>query len=583
MPVKVRCKSCGHAVNAPDKARGKAIRCPKCKKPVKVPAGEKSGDDINSDSSAFLKQLNVDRIEDTSVDVCPSCGAEIPEDEEECYECGFDLTQQTVSRSRDAAPKGPKGPNTAGFYERAWGDSFGFATSHIGVAIFTTILTLVCTPIAFFSWLWVYTWPQIPLKLFFGLIGTVAFLIPIGWVANLHLLTIQKTLKKKGKLGKVRFDFALAAAQGLKMIAWFLVFGLPFIIIFGGIGFILAEQGIAFAYAGAAGLVVLCVLPMVPAAMAHLAMPVQYRAWLMPTVGPIFIGTIGPSLMILVMGLVLNLIPIAGIVGAVVWKQNDLETFQIKAENNARLYKTILDAEWGGEETSETLDQQEKYNWDAWMFPGIAVGVASLFVGFNTLVVARANGLYTFFCKSGLNLITAIPEVQYVKKGGKDQKVLSLKRSYPAGHGKRFLAAFLDGLILNAIGATIGGLAYFIISMVGEDNMIVFWSVIGVADVIHLGIVINYFVSGHSGIQQATSGKNSMDLFVCDVNGEPITGMTAFLRFWVKNLSIIFTGGLIAIVPLTNPEHRAVHDMVCGTQVREIKPIRKKKVRDDDE
>ena len=42
MPVKVRCPECETAVNAPDKARGKAVRCPNCEAKISVPAAAKS-------------------------------------------------------------------------------------------------------------------------------------------------------------------------------------------------------------------------------------------------------------------------------------------------------------------------------------------------------------------------------------------------------------------------------------------------------------------------------------------------------------------------------------------------------------
>ena len=40
MPVKVRCTGCKKVLNAPDAARGKAIKCPHCQAKVRVP-GEK--------------------------------------------------------------------------------------------------------------------------------------------------------------------------------------------------------------------------------------------------------------------------------------------------------------------------------------------------------------------------------------------------------------------------------------------------------------------------------------------------------------------------------------------------------------
>src|SRR5690348_3791792 len=38
MPVKVRCSGCQKVLNAPERARGKAIKCPDCATVIKVPA-----------------------------------------------------------------------------------------------------------------------------------------------------------------------------------------------------------------------------------------------------------------------------------------------------------------------------------------------------------------------------------------------------------------------------------------------------------------------------------------------------------------------------------------------------------------
>ena len=42
MAVKVRCPTCDKVLNAPDAARGKAVKCPGCDTKVKVPAGDTS-------------------------------------------------------------------------------------------------------------------------------------------------------------------------------------------------------------------------------------------------------------------------------------------------------------------------------------------------------------------------------------------------------------------------------------------------------------------------------------------------------------------------------------------------------------
>ena len=43
MAVKVRCTGCQKVLNAPDQARGKAIKCPNCDTRITVPAGDDAG------------------------------------------------------------------------------------------------------------------------------------------------------------------------------------------------------------------------------------------------------------------------------------------------------------------------------------------------------------------------------------------------------------------------------------------------------------------------------------------------------------------------------------------------------------
>ncbi|HSG71159.1 MAG TPA: hypothetical protein VLA12_12130, partial [Planctomycetaceae bacterium] len=80
MPVKVRCSGCKKVLNAPDKARGKTLKCPQCKTPIPIPAG-KSEPDSSQDSSEFLASLDLRSAEDHSQQVCPRCGS--PSEEEE--------------------------------------------------------------------------------------------------------------------------------------------------------------------------------------------------------------------------------------------------------------------------------------------------------------------------------------------------------------------------------------------------------------------------------------------------------------------------------------------------------------------
>ncbi|MGE5193471.1 MAG: zinc ribbon domain-containing protein, partial [Deltaproteobacteria bacterium] len=108
MAVKVRCPTCEKVLSAPDTARGKAVKCPGCETKVKVPAEESSGRGSSTtrrsgakaparkrgeeDSIEFLAGLDLDKAVDTSAQMCPKCGANIPEEATECPKCGVDPT-----------------------------------------------------------------------------------------------------------------------------------------------------------------------------------------------------------------------------------------------------------------------------------------------------------------------------------------------------------------------------------------------------------------------------------------------------------------------------------------------------------
>ena len=76
MPVKVRCRQCEKVFAAPDRARGKAVRCPGCREPVKVPAGktkEPGGKEAagNDEGDSFFASLDLSQAEDKTARLCP--------------------------------------------------------------------------------------------------------------------------------------------------------------------------------------------------------------------------------------------------------------------------------------------------------------------------------------------------------------------------------------------------------------------------------------------------------------------------------------------------------------------------------
>jgi DNA-directed RNA polymerase subunit RPC12/RpoP len=87
MPIKVACQ-CGQAFAAKDQLAGKAVKCPKCGKVLRIPqpkvaAPAKKRAGISDLLDEVGMRANVVR--------CPGCGQELPPDAVLCVMCGFDM------------------------------------------------------------------------------------------------------------------------------------------------------------------------------------------------------------------------------------------------------------------------------------------------------------------------------------------------------------------------------------------------------------------------------------------------------------------------------------------------------------
>ncbi len=103
MPIKIRCQ-CGKALNAPDSAAGKAVKCPGCGKPLRVPAAAgASGSAVGRKPSATKPQAKPVAAANNDIGslfdeegfssqveaICPSCRVEMPANAVLCTKCGF--------------------------------------------------------------------------------------------------------------------------------------------------------------------------------------------------------------------------------------------------------------------------------------------------------------------------------------------------------------------------------------------------------------------------------------------------------------------------------------------------------------
>src|SRR5579864_2272543 len=128
MPVKVRCSQCERVLNAPDRARGKAIKCPECGTAVRVPAAKQQPKKVAApppSSSMLIANLDLDRLEDTETRICPKCGADVSFEDVECPQCHVNLETGALSEQRQAE-LGRKGPNPKLYYKEFLRDGWEF-------------------------------------------------------------------------------------------------------------------------------------------------------------------------------------------------------------------------------------------------------------------------------------------------------------------------------------------------------------------------------------------------------------------------------------------------------------------------
>lgn len=577
MPVTVKCGECGKAINAPDKARGKAIKCPDCGSKVAVPEATKKREKVEavstSDSAEFLANLDLGKVEDSGYNICPSCGADFPEEDEVCPNCKYDrTTSQGVSRTLQKM-QAPKGPDKGIFYSRLWADSFGFGFSHPYMVLFTFCLYMICIPLAAYMGFLYYIMPRFTMKILFAFFAVVLLIIPIGWVWNSFIMIIHRTLEKKKALGKWRFDFALAAAMGFKFIGWMIAFSLPFLVVFGGMGYLLQQQEVPFAMAGSLALVVLIILPMFPAAMSHMAMPVEYRGWMLTAILPAMTKSIGGALMWTLMVLVISIPTIGLNVGGYLIKQDSINEFIAGTNANRATRFEMMKAEDAQKGKNDGPPPEKKdlvsLPWNAWLIPlGMYAG-ATLWYSFALIIAARGNGMYTYYFKKELNLIDKKEELKYVAKVAGEKPILNLKLSTPAPFGTRYMAKLVDIVVLALVGGAVVGLMLFIGSMTEMKTEVSLYIALGVWALVYF----IYNVAGESGETQGTPGKTMMKLFVCDKEGNRASGGKIFLRTLVFLLLMPFAW----ITIFTDADGRGVHDMMAGTLVRLQKPRKKRK------
>ncbi|GMW02968.1 MAG: RDD family protein [Candidatus Hydrogenedentota bacterium] len=137
-----------------------------------------------------------------------------------------------------------------------------------------------------------------------------------------------------------------------------------------------------------------------------------------------------------------------------------------------------------------------------------------------------------------------------------------------AGFFTRFVAAFVDGIILTAVQIPIAVIASFMggSAAPGPDGLPQVNGAVLLLNFIPIVIYWLYFALQESGSYSATYGKRLVGIFVTDVDGNPISFGRATVRHFSKIISSLVCCAGYLMQPFT-ARKQALHDIIAGCVV----------------
>src|SRR3989344_9050677 len=134
-----------------------------------------------------------------------------------------------------------------------------------------------------------------------------------------------------------------------------------------------------------------------------------------------------------------------------------------------------------------------------------------------------------------------------------------------AGFWRRFLATFLDGIILMVVNLLIGVVTGLVLGLTGVDsNSTVYIMVMSVINILNYLVMFSYYVY-FIGSRGQTVGKMIMGIKVMKFDGSNPSYVSAFLREVVGKLlsSIVLLLGYLWM--LWDSKKQTWHDKIAGT------------------
>ena len=487
MSVPVVCPECAKKLKAPDKARGKALKCPTCGGRVPVPAGDAAPDAAGpaptrrkkrpaakqtvaaGGTGEFITGLDLSRAEDRDTEVCPRCGTILPEQEEgaeleECPKCGADLF--TGGKGRTARRKErfkSRGEDPKVYYSTAAGDGTAFLKKNVDVAVRLSVLTLFASAIAGACWVIVAYCAHTPPKLFWGLPAVVATLFIPGCLWVLQEAVTGLVFENKQKFKRFRFDVLDCVAKAPRIVAWAGVALWPLTVLDLLAWAAVAVMGMPPVLVwGALGLHALAAFLCWPAGLGHMAMPVSAPGWNFAVVAKGTATNLGPALFwaALTFAAFLPTLAVLGGAGAVSGGRV-AGAFQTMQTNNAALIAAEVEA--GGKEGAKIEYAAAEIDWNAFLIPGVALLPAAFLFGFAAVFASRPAGLLAKMFRPSLELVTIAREKKYVPKLKRKDELADLDE--PESEGLTWGGVGI-ALALTIVVGAVGGFAF---SMMGDN------------------------------------------------------------------------------------------------------------------
>jgi uncharacterized RDD family membrane protein YckC len=564
MPVKVQC-DCGAAINAPDAARGKVLKCKQCGSGVRVPGGgprkkkaaPRRGDVHDED---FFARIDLHDGEDRNVNLCPKCASEVDDEDIECPNCGVNLETGVLS-AKQKKKRRNKGPDPDEFFKVAWKDAVAFTKKNVKLGLRLCLAWSSFTMVALFAQFMAFEFcEKVPLQFFWGAIAFMGVCASFGSGVQLLLEILKVSREGKDEVDRFEFDFFVGNALGLKILLWPLAILSPILIPVGvviapllGRGIITIDSSLYLPLGIAGGVLYLLPVVCLPVAVSHLAATYTYKAYL-----PLeMLKRTWSNLKAVMFTWMLTFLVLTPGVAIVVLSAVFYSRLRTAC---AELVAKIVEmcgsdpVEGGFMVALIGLVAIPTILW-------IALFIVSWLAAFPTLIYMRVNARFAHYNSRNLG-------IGENRKGGQ-----------PAGFWPRYLAFELDLVLLGSFLGIKEGMLFGMIKLaewVMDDSATEVMDPLSdgalmqffyVARALDLLISLGYFTFTESGPGKGTLGMSTMDLIVVDQNGKsPIERGTAMTRAVGRLVSGLMCG-FGFLMSIKDEEQRTLHDKMTKTNV----------------